>query len=806
MKRINIFFIKQKRVSSALLFLFVVQGYLYGQNCGNTTEIGGYTFEDIYTDGIIDGVDKPLPSVSVEVFDETGSVGTATSDLVGNFLFTGLTAGKRYRVEFTTPVGMEESESNVDSRTTVQFATAGNCAINCGFFFPGCTSIGLLPDFVTTCFVSGDPLGGGTAANLDAIIAAPYTATGINPAVINKLATFEQVGAVWAIAFQPSTQTIFTSALLKRHSGLGPLGLGGIYAIDYNNPAAPAVTNWLDVNTIANVGTDPRNINALPASASEGSQDPDAFAPIGKIGIGDIDISQDETTLYVMSLNNNGELLEIDIDSKTLNASYPIPNPGCGAASDVRPFAVKVYKEKIYVGLVCSGQVAGQNDIQFFVMELSGGAFTTVLNSTLNYPKGAVHDAYQLPNPPDVCIGWESWVDNYNQLYDAGSSAAGPRKCRPQAILSDIEIDADGSMILGFMDRTGHQTGYLQFGTNDFTQANGYTGGDMLKAYNNNGTFVIENGGTTVGGGGCGANGQGPGGGEFFCDETFFGVLAAGLAPVEIHQETSHGGLAILPGTNNILVSVMDPFNVFSAGIKWMDKDTGRETQAFEVYGAGAEGTFGKSAGLGDIEFLGDPIPIEIGNYVWWDTDLNGLMDSDEFPIPNMPVELWLDPDGNTQGNNPLNGDETLLATTTTDANGRYIFSQDGNVNSLTAEDWSYTLADKVEIGTFYQVRIPDYSGNAGASPSGNSANAVLDAFAVVQGFGSGATILLSPTQVQGNLNDSNGYDNPDNAAAAVVTGTPGENDHNFDFAFMACPLQQCIRESGQFIIQKRIP
>jgi len=515
------------------------------QNCPNPTEIGGFTFEDLYTDGIIDGVDLPLANVSVEIFDENGSVGTATSDPAGNYLFTGLTAGKQYRVEFTTPTGMEESESNTDSRTTVQFATAGDCTINCGFFFPGCVSQNPAPDFATTCFVAGDPLGGGNAANIDAIVSANYTVSGQNPGAINKLATFGQVGSVWALSFQRSTQTIFTSAFFKRHSGLGPLGIGGIYAIDYANPGAPVVSNWLDLNTIANVGTDPRTYN-LPSNASASSQDPAGFAAVGKIGIGDIDISQDETTLYVMNLNNNGELLEIDIASKSLNATYPIPNPGCGDDSDVRPFGVKIYKDKIYIGLVCSGQVAGQNDMQFFVMELSGGTFTTVLNSTLNYPKGAVHDVYQLPNPPAVCLEWETWVDNYNQLYDAGVSGAGPRKCRPQAILSDIEFDSDGDMILGFMDRTGHQTGYLQFGTNDNTTANGYTGGDMLKAANSNGTFVLESGGTTVNGGGCGANGEGPGGGEFFCDEVFN----------PFHLETSHGGLAVLPGTDDILVTV----------------------------------------------------------------------------------------------------------------------------------------------------------------------------------------------------------------------------------------------------------
>lgn len=102
------------RMLFILLSFVSLHSTLLAQNCANTTEIGSFTFEDLYTDGIIDAVDNPLANVSVEIFDENGSVGTATSDPMGNYLFIGLTASKQYRVEFTAPLGMEESESNTD--------------------------------------------------------------------------------------------------------------------------------------------------------------------------------------------------------------------------------------------------------------------------------------------------------------------------------------------------------------------------------------------------------------------------------------------------------------------------------------------------------------------------------------------------------------------------------------------------------------------------------------------------------------------------------------------------------------------
>lgn len=757
--------------------------------CVNTTEIGGIVFKDLNANGLNEGEDR-VENVTVTLYDDAGIVGSpVTTNGSGEYLFTGLSSSTTYRVEFTVPTDMEESPFNTDSKTSVQFAQPGTCNINLGVFNPSeyCQDN---PDFFSVCFVEGEPLGGGSSGTGDVLIAAPTSASGVNPSLLNNLSSNAQTGTVWGLAYQRTTETLFTGAFLKRHAGFGPLGIGGIYTVDYSNPSSPTVTNWLDVNTLAgvNVGANPRNY-ALPANVSTANNDPSAFDQIGKIGIGDIDISEDDQTLYVMNLNGNGELLILDIATKSLINSVDVPNPGCGSAGDVRPFAIKVYEDEVYIGLVCSGENSGTNDLQFYVMKLSGNAFVPVTDASLNYTKGFVHATYA--SPPTVCSDWEPWVNNFSDLHSAGSSSAGPRICRPQPILSDIEFDVDGSMVLGFMDRTGHQTGYLQYGISGSTTSNGYTGGDILRVYNNNGTYVLENNGTTLGGGGCGANGQGPGTGEYYCGDFYS----------NIHEETAHGGLAIQPGTGEVIVSIMDPVNVFSGGIRKLSNSTGQVTDSYQVFqtNAGDAGTFGKAAGLGDLELSCAAAPIEIGNYVWWDDDLDGLMDPSEPGINNVPLELWLDPDGNTQGNNPANGDEILVATTTTDVAGRYIFSYAGNNNGLNAEDWDCANCsgndNKVLYYETYQVRIPDWNGSGSAHPSGTasglSANAILESFknslATHGPYTAADPIILSPTQTQTNINDSNGYDNPGNDAAAAETGGSGENDHTYDFAFGSC-------------------
>lgn len=203
-----------------------------------------------------------------------------------------------------------------------------------------------------------------------------------------------------------------------------------------------------------------------------------------------------------------------------------------------------------------------------------------------------------------------------------------------------------------------------------------------------------------------------------------------------------------------------DAIDYYSNGVIWMSNTNGAANKKIEIYqgsGSGNAANFSKGTGVGDIEFMCASEPhIEIGNIVWWDEDLDGLQDPSEAGIPNVTLELWIDPNGNTQGNNPVDGDEIKVAETTTDAYGRYIFSYDGNSNGLNAENWSFTGDSKVLTDTFYQVRIPNWATDVGVVAHRN-------------GIGY-ASHIMSPTQNQtgatgalGTGRDNNGYDNPGN-------------------------------------------
>ena len=92
-----------------------------------------------------------------------------------------------------------------------------------------------------------------------------------------------------------------------------------------------------------------------------------------------------------------------------------------------------------------------------------------------------------------------------------------------------------------------------------------------------------------------------------------------------------------------------------------------------------------------------------IGNQVWKDTVADGIHDAngvdniannadDEPGIPGVSVDLWRNPDGSAT----LNGDETIIATTTTDTLGQYTFQ------GVPAGNYFVVVSDTANVLTDY--------------------------------------------------------------------------------------------------------
>ena len=597
--------------------------------------LGGNSFDDLNCNGIKD-TELGVAGIQVNISDCDNNTTTVYTDSDGDWEVCGLTDGEQYRVEFVMPKRIscwaKPTHTGNDNGSDVQFVTVPTCA-NFGLSNASdyCEEN---PDLATPCYVNGDPLAGGTSGGLDAFVSFPYNSNGnsVNP---NHLAFANEIGATWGVAYQRTSKTIFTSAVIKRHVGLGDVtgdavgDIGGIWTID---PATALVTKWLDVASLGvNLGTDPHT--GLGADWVDTSYDELTFDAVGKRGIGDIDISEDGKRLYVMNLNDK-ELLEIDIASKSLLNSYPINNPGCGDMADVRPWGIEIHHGEIYIGVVCSGQSTGNRaDVSAHVMQLdqSDNTFYNVLSlDDMTYLRG--QDVPAGDSTDDLSVeAWFAWTDQWNP----GRKTFNPERVYyAQPILSDIEFTENGDMVIAFLDRSGMQGGQDNFSidTNDPNLYATTSAGSVLKACWDGSIWNIEENGICGGTVGYGTGTFGPGGGEFFEDEY----------PGGGHTERFLGAVAYRMGSDTLIGTAFNPMNAsYSGGTFGVSVATGLRQTRYEVYEDSQDGTFAKATGLGDIEVLCGAAPLEIGNYVWCDSLKNGLQDACERGIDGLNVQLY---------------------------------------------------------------------------------------------------------------------------------------------------------------------
>lgn len=719
------------------------------------SQVSGVVFRDLDNNGTQDAGELLEPGIVVKAYDSGGNLAAQTSTSAtldgngDNYSFLGLTLP--IQLKFELPSYLFNSRGAAGG-TEIQYFTASNDNANLAVQYPNfyCQSN---PDVIIPCYVSGNPEGGGTGGSSDALVRFPYTSSGTGTAPTH-VSSASEIGTVWGSAYQRESKTLILAEFLKRHCGLEASGLGALYTVDLTSAPGTAASYINVENFGLDIGSSViASRPTLPVSATSASNDAIAFDNMGKVGMGSADLSDDGSVLWFVNLYEK-KIVSFQIGNPVKSAgsvmnsdfeSFLIPDPGC-TNGQFRPWAINFHEGKIYVGGVCSGEDNGStSDLFAYVYKFDPSTETweasAVASFSLDYPKGDVHSSYTSYD------NWEPWVADFSDIYDAGSAGtpSAIRKIRPQAILTDIVIDKRGNMILGFSDRTGHQTGRLQYGTSGTTLYNGYVGGDILMMKSNgNGGWTLENNATFSGGPtGSGANnGQGPGGGEFFSNELYS----------TIHSETMQGGLFYHPGLDEIMANQMDPLDIWTGGVVRHDASNGASSNSlrYQIYDTNtSDGTFGKANGLGLLQLVCDALPLEVGNIVWEDTDGDGIQDAGESGISGLIVQLY------------ENG--TLVGSTTTDANGNYFFTS-SNVNLNGASGLKYD--------TDYEIRID-------TTQSGFT--------------GLGLTITDGGSD---DLRDSDGSASGSNAIKTFTTGMAGQNNHAFDFGFAPLPCEIAIQSA----------
>lgn len=727
------------------------------------SQLSGTVFKDFNNNGIQNLPNEVgIQGITITAYIGNGSISVSkTSKIDGTYSFSAieLPEGSQVRLEFSN-LGANNPSSGGTKASNIQFyviPSGGVSNANLGMMANDDYCQPEVSVIFTPCYVNGDPIPGSSAGEDDALVMFSYSANGVagvDGEMPTHLAKASEVGALWGMDYQARAKIGIAAAIVRRHVGLGPLGTGGIYTINFDTKSSSPL---IDVKTLG-IDTGPDPHTDLSPDKLISSQDPASMMAAGRTGIGGIALSRDEKTLYMVNLYDRKVYsffvgVPVSVPNASTVRSFQIPNP-C-SDGDYRPWGIKEYNGMFYIGVVCSAETSQDST------KLTGTIYQ------LNPQNGQFKIFFQFPltekrGPADATADckniryWRPWTDVFPKacatFFEPTIGKTVGFAVNPQPIITDLEFDVDGSMVIGLMDRMSLQGGFRALApVDDGNVYDTFVSGDILRVYNNNGVYEMESNGKAGPLTGCGVgNDEGPGGGEFYCRDywVFFGNPG--------HSEIANGAMILIPGTGEILTSAMDPIDsVFhAAGIKTFSNTDGSPRRSFAVY-AGKKGTLGKSGGTGDIKANCGNSPIEIGNRVWEDLDKDGIQDPNEPGIDGLTVSL-LDMDGG--------GIE--IGSMVTSNGGHFIFNNNNTSVEIQYER-NYRIRVSMVQGSIIAKNLTDISpgGLSPAPDEGENLPETIDSDAVQQGI----------------------Y-----AVIDFQTGAYTQSNHNLDIGLTSCTIK-CV-------------
>ncbi len=677
-----------------------------------SADITGVVYKDFDLNGAKNGGDIGIEGIALTATCEDGTTSSATTNALGQYTIAVANQGDKCRVE--------ADPSSADLGAS---ANAGGSSSLVSIVSDGSTHNITVASPASYCQASPDvamvALPGGTAHN-------PTSHGSLYTLPTPPVGTFDNdeqnrvqkaigadTGAIWGLAWAKFENKLYSAASVKRYVDVLNNDAGAIYMTDNATNTTSLFTS------VPNVGYTLTN-----RDLSE-NQDKDVLPLMGRTGLGDLDISEDGKTLYTVNLAKK-ELVIIDVATKAIT-NVPIPNPynvGAGACpndEDVRPWALTVKGSDVFIGSVCETGI--ESGTGAAVQKYSGNAMisTIATTNTLRYLKPKTYN-------PASATG-----DYYQNVNWNPSTSWYPH--RPA--LTDIVFDNNGDMILGYTDLGA------------YARLTGNSSGDIRRmCLQADGSYIDEN--TGVAPTACDSHTQVYVGNESEVYHEYYVGDFFGSTPSHPggHPELALGGLAMQPGSSEVAIAAVDATDWYQAGgLSFLDNKTGEKNSAQAlvsrdepertIYGS-------KAGGMGDIEILCDAAPIEIGNYVWEDSNSDGIQDPSEPALAGVKVSLF------KAG--------VKVGETTTDAQGHYYFGGVNN-NGMTVGN--------VDPETAYEIRIAK-ADVGGKSPTTADVNANAE-----------------------DVRDSDATDNGVDAVIAYTTKSYGENDHTLDFGF--APALGCV-------------
>ena len=802
---------------------------------GSAGQIGGTVFQDFELDGTRNGGEDGQANTRVLVYDCDGNiVCDVLSNENGDWSCPGLTDGEMYRVEFTLPEGIDAVDVPTagSNTTSVQFATAPGCGtdyamVDLELYCAMQTDL----SYTLACYQSGN--GEGINADDIGMVLFNRDESGVamndGGAAPNAMsaATVGEVGSIWGSAFQRTTGRLYSATTAKRVVGIAE-SPAHIMITAYDAGAGSFLGSFsldgvdgLDMGTIDRTDA-PGMDNSLTADPVDPGRDIDGYAQVGKVGFGDADLDEAQEFLYTINLQQRN-LVRVDVrnpaliptDGSVIDAGlvevFDLPISDC-IGGVFRPWGLDFNNGLGYVGGVCTGENTAD------LRDTDETLVARIFEFDPADPTGSLREVFTLPLDyvreragPPLLGTWMNWTDDYQNILSTNGTSRVPNPdaepelvqvAAPQPILSDFDFTEDGCLVITFKDRFGDQGG------RDLEPPiPGYTGielhsviaaGEILKACplgaeyviegtefcvpNNDDDVTVSNPGPDFG---RGVNGtqvnDGPTGvGEFFYEDYYTGLTDPGL-PFYAHGEVSLGSVFIDPISGEVINVAYDPVNrrggagFNTAGIKRYDINDGSQTSAYSFVPQ-AGNVLGKGIALGDIELVCDPLPVQIGNYVWLDDNEDGIQQACEPALGGVTVKLYTKP---SDGSDPVQ-----IATATTSETGEYYFMGPGMDNAV------WTGTEPLQRDSAYVIA---FCGEDGFNESNNS----------IQVDGR-VLCLTTPDVTAGEGNDQNDSDatvqpvgTGNLPAYCIINGElAAGTDHTFDVGFKELTFDLALRKT----------
>jgi protocatechuate 3,4-dioxygenase beta subunit len=593
-------------------------------------------------------IDHGVAGIEVRAYDSAGAlVGSAVSGADGTYtLIVANSASTSLRVEFTVPEALSQwvpssasfaaaaAMTRVQTATyqiagpRVQFVELGDTEVNFAVMRPGdyCAS----NPWLLTCL---QPVGDAAGSNSPGAVliegVGHFYVNGANNMNARYGPTFykarsDYLGSVFGIGVdregsRTTAPNAYFGTYVKRHSEYGNAGATNtIYRVPLVASGQGAVSTFVTLpGTLPAHDPSPAPLN-IPYSG-----DVSISAHVGRVGLGDVDVTDDGRTVLAVDMDETApKLYFVPIEGSGNNVTagtvshVAIPRPvGAGATWNGvdcpgiwHPMGLGTRGDRILVGGVCGAEdtvtpstprgTTPTTSATAFVLEYIGardgsGTFTTLVGMSLGYERGCAILAYGCGPHSAASAGsqnsayWTAW----NEFPRWVQSGDGAWATNPQAMLANIEITDTGDLVLGFRDRFADQVhngmavwseAYVNSDYQEHLPPGDYgtliaavvAAGDTVRICHAAGTYAVESGGTCADSaypGSATATYEGASHLEYYWDG-FPGVMQnVGQWPnqsteitgaIDLHVETTNGSTASMPGYHGLWTTGYDAWSL----------------------------------------------------------------------------------------------------------------------------------------------------------------------------------------------------------------------------------------------------